>query len=189
MFWSIAGSVCAAVVLVLGGLVGYWLLRVLAQAAARDVKLDREGTVVKAWVVFANENLYKTNPPENWWNALFVCTLERLPDLDATLERWAEAIRHFKPRNPTVHEEDAIAAVLRTEIGNPDPVRIPRWITGRTEGYFISFAVLCNLLPKGRLTRPYVYCTFYKGEDQDDGLARMVAYPDHDRPLSALPGT
>lgn len=181
MFWSIAGSICVLLTVALTGLVGIWLVKVLGVLAAREVKLEREGRVVKAWVVFANENLYKKNPKGNWWNALFVCTLENIPDLDETLERWAEGIRKFKPEDETVHEEQAIAAVLRTEIGYPDPIRIPRRIAGKHAGYFISFAVHCDLLPGRRLTRPYVYCTFYKGADRDDGHAKMVAYPEQER--------
>jgi hypothetical protein len=181
MFWPIAGSLCVLVVVTLAGLVGVWVVWILAVAAAREVKLEREGTLIKAWVVFANDNLYKKNDPNNWWNALFVCTLEDIPNLDETLEEWAEAIRHFKPADTTIHEESAIAAVLRTEIGYPDPVRIPRRITGHRKGYFISFAVHCGLLPQRRLTKPYVFCKFYKGKDRDDGHARMVAYPEQER--------
>src|SRR6516162_5699140 len=111
MFWSIAGSLCVLFVLSLGGLVGVWVVRMLAVLAAREVKLEREGTIVKAWVVFANENLYKKNPPSKWWNALFVCTFEKLPNLEISLEEWAEALRQFECKDETIHEEEAIAAV------------------------------------------------------------------------------
>jgi hypothetical protein len=180
MFWSIAGSLCVLLVITLGVLVGVWLVRILAIAAAREVKLEREGTIVKAWVVFANDNLYKKNPRGAWWNALFVCTLQKIPNLDETLEKWAKGIREFEAEDESIHEESAIAAVLRTEIGYPDPIRIPERIAGKHEGYVISFAVHCSLLPQGRLTKPYVYCKFYKGEQRDDGHARMVAYPDEE---------
>src|SRR5262249_54844489 len=93
MFWALAGSPSALLVIALGGFVGLWVVRLLAIEAARDGKLEREGKVVKAWVVFANDYLYKKNHPDNWWNALFVCTLEKIPRPDETLEEWAAAIR------------------------------------------------------------------------------------------------
>jgi hypothetical protein len=181
MLWSIAGFICVFIPLVLGGLVGVWLFKVGARHYAREMKLVREGRVVKAWIVFANENLYRTNPPSMWWNALAVCTLEELPDLDDKLKEWAEGIRDFRPRDLAIHEEYAIDAVLRTQIAYPDPIRIPRRIAGEHEAYFIGLAIDCALLPGHRLIQRHVYCNFYKGPERDDGHARMVAYPEYER--------
>jgi hypothetical protein len=187
MFWSIAGSLLVLVIVALVVAIGLFYIHITAIETARALKLEREGKIVKAWVVFANDNLYRKNPPTHWWNALFVCTFEQLPDLDQTLEEWAEAIRRFKVKDPNSHEEDAIAAVLRTQIGYPHPIRIPKRITGQVKGYFISFPVLCNLLPERKLTRPYVYCKFYKGQQRDDGECRMVPYPRDERTTKKAP--
>ena len=180
MFVDVGIPVCFGLFFLVAGVAGIWLLRSLATIKARAVKLEREGEIVKAWVVFANENLYQRNRSSTSWKALFVCTFEDLPDLEDRLEEWAEGIRKFEVEDESIHEEDAIAAVLRTQIGYPHPIRVPDRITNGHEAYFISFSVLCRWLPKGKLTKPYVYCKFYKGEDRDDGDARMVPYSEAD---------
>src|SRR5262245_36961962 len=103
MVWSILGFSALLLLLVLGGLVGFWLVRVSAHQYAREVKLARDGRVVKAWVVFFD--LEPKSSPGSWGNVLLVCTLEQLPNLEQTLEQWANAVRHFQPVDLSQHEE------------------------------------------------------------------------------------
>lgn len=181
LIWPILGSFAILVIVGFVLLLGGYLVYVIGIITARESKLEREGEIVKAWIVFANENLFRKGDRTENWKALFVCTLDEVTDLDAKLQEWAEAIRHYKARDTDVHEEQAILDVLRTEIGYPHPIRIPKWITGRKyKAYFVSFPVSKSLLPDGKLTKPYVYCKFYKGHERDDGLAEMVAYPKYD---------
>ncbi|AMV30297.1 hypothetical protein VT84_38250 [Gemmata sp. SH-PL17] len=179
--WWLLGSLCIGIPLILVGLaVGYyvWFMR---QEAAREEKLKRRGRVVKAWIVFANDNLYKKNARDNFWPAQVVFTLvEDVRNLDDVLEDLAEEIREFETEDEEDDDERIIGQVVRTEYGYSWPLRIPKRITGRLVAYTSTVDVQCKWLPARRLEEPYIYIKAYVGKDRQDRLARMVPYPDDD---------
>ncbi|MEZ6143573.1 MAG: hypothetical protein R3B84_23660 [Zavarzinella sp.] len=181
LIWPILGSFA---ILVIVGFVLFcfvYLVNLLGFLTALKAKLEREGEIVKAWLVFANENLFRKSSEHDSLPAMFVCTLDDVSDLEEKLQEWAEAIRHFKARDNDAVDEQIIETVVRTEYGNRYPVRIPKWITGKKyKAYFVCISVYYKFLPDGKLTKPYIYCKFYKGEEHDDGDAEMVAYPKYD---------
>ena len=108
MLWWILGS-CGVFVLVLLLLVVVFVVRFNMREKQREARLEEEGQVVKAWIVFANNNLYKRNDKKNFWPAQLVFTFKKLPNLDEVLEEIAEKIRTFESEDDEDKSERIIA--------------------------------------------------------------------------------
>jgi hypothetical protein len=182
MLWSVLGSVCLLTVLTLVVVVGTLVLRLYGLEAARAVKLQREGRVVKAWIVFGHDQLFQgITHPDSQVPAVVVFTpQEGLPDLDRVLEDLAGAVSKCDADHYEDDDERIIGQVMRSKIGYDWPLRIPKRLTGGLEAYFVTVHATQKLLPKRRVTKPYVYCKVHVGRHREDRAARMVAYPKND---------
>ncbi|MGF1579725.1 MAG: hypothetical protein ACFCD0_10210 [Gemmataceae bacterium] len=181
MIWTISGYICLFVTFgaIIG--VGWSYLRFAGKSAAAHVRLATSGRIVKAWVVMANTQIYEKGRPEDEAPAVVVCTLENLEDLDDFLEDVTRDLKRFKQKDPDSPEEEMIERVMRTKIPHYTPVRIPKRITRGPEAYFAGVHISRPLLPKRKLTLPYVYVRIWVGEDYDTGATKMVPYPDRRR--------
>ena len=179
MLWALLG--CGGLVFVVILVVVISFVRFNMSERKKEERLEDEGRVVKAWIVFANDSLYKRNAKENFWPAQLVFTFKKnVENLDEVLEEIAEGIREFESEDDEDEAERIIGNIVRTEIGYYWPLRIPKRITGKLVAYTVAIDVQCKYLPNRKLTLPYVYVNAFVDEENNDGLARMVPYPDDD---------
>jgi hypothetical protein len=180
MNWSLVGGICASVavilVLVLGVLFIRWNRRFNEEKRREEEKLEREGKVVLAWIVVANNALHEPNHADDYSYAVVVFTRNQdLPDMEGTLEQIAGKIVNFEAQEHPDEDERIIASVMRTHVPYLSrPLRIPARVTGGLEAYCASIRVHWKLLPARRLSLPYVYCRAAIGED---GSTVQVKYP------------
>jgi hypothetical protein len=155
--WPIAGAVGAA------STVGLYLLSVWnwRRFRAERAAVARDGQRVKCWVVRANASLYRRSlfgDPYNWADVVF--TFERdVPDLDRALAAIAQRLVRFRPGPEASVEERRVATVISIKVPNPNRTSLPASLTGGLKAYLVSTQVMRDLLPKGKLTRPYIWAS------------------------------
>jgi len=190
MEW-ICGSICTGLFVV--SLV--WLVRARFAHLADLAKLEREGKVVKAWIVFAEDQLYKPNPASSvLLLAQVVFILDELgpgQELDRILAEIAEGIRTIQLGYQADWEERCLHRVVTTHIPYAKPLQVPRRLTGGLTAWTASQYVPCKFLPGGRLTKPYIFVKAFAGVDLHDRCAEVVAYPEsefEEEPKNETPG-
>ncbi len=152
-----------------------------AKGRAADIKLDKYGTTVKAWLVFGNENLFRQMPPKASYHALFIfSTDDRIPRPERELPILAKDLQEFRAASSSF-EETSIEQLLQTGEGVRFPMKIPSRITGKFEVYFSVVEVKAEMLPDNSLTKKYIYCKFFKGKHREEGLVRMIPYPEEEQ--------
>ena len=179
MWWLIGGASCVGLtILLVVAFFGYVALERRWEAKLQAT-LDADGTLFKAYVVFANDNLYLMNPMTNMWPAQVVFTLDKdLDDRDEFLADLAKRLKTFKAKNVNDHDERVIGQVIRTKYGYRAPLRIPDRVTRGVEAYTVTIDVDCALLPKRKLTKPYLYCRVIVDPAlYSRKVARMRPYP------------
>ncbi len=181
MFWTISGYICLFITFGAIAGVGWGYLSFCGKYNAQNVKLAKDGRIVKAWVVMANDRIYKRGHPEDVAPAVVVCTFEEMDDLDDFLEDVVRRLKGFEQKDPDSPEEKHIESVMEGHIPYPHPLRIPKRITGGPEAWFVDAGISRSLLPEKRLTLPYIYIKIWVGEKYDEGTAKMIPYPDRRR--------
>jgi hypothetical protein len=114
MWWWICGFSC--IFTVVAAVVGFFALLAWEKRgeAATQAMLKEKGQVVKAWIVFANDQLYRVNNPRSMLPAQVVFTVDGdVRDLDQFLSAVAEEIREFETIDEEDDEERIIGQVVR----------------------------------------------------------------------------
>jgi hypothetical protein len=177
--WYYIGPTCG--ILVVSAIVGFYLLVIWSQHHEAQIRamLERKGQLVKAWIVFANEQLYRVNNPKSMLPAQVVFTPDRdVKNLNDFLSDLADVLRSFKTDDPADDDERIIGQIVRTQIGYYRPLRVPDRLTGGIEAYTVSISVPCELLRTGQLEKPYVFCrVLVDADSRHHRLARMTAFP------------
>ncbi len=155
-----------------------------------SAKVARDGATVVAHVVAADDRLYQPLGPgvyPDYSSVKVVFTLDdTLSDAHYTkLEAYADRLRNYTPADSSKVER-TLASVKKPHIPCPRPLRLPDRLTNGEEVYAASVDAYWNLLPEGRLTRPYIHCKVLVGPG---GGVRMVQSPPTDWvPPPAGPG-
>jgi hypothetical protein len=172
--WTTAGAAGGATAIGLY-LLGLWNWR---RFRAERAALVRNGQTVKCWVVRANPSLYRKSlfgDPYNWADVVF--TFERdVPDLDQTLAAIAQRLLSFRPGPEATVEEKRVAQVMSIAVPNPSRTPLPQSLTGGLKAYLVATQVMRDLLPEGKLTRPFLWAAGVI--DDPAGEVVMVAYKD-----------
>jgi hypothetical protein len=172
--WPVAGGsgVTAAVAVYL------WGRRNWRKFLAERAKVVEGGQTVKCWVVRANPSLYRKSlfgDPYNWADVVF--TFDRdVPDLDRVLTAIAERVRTFRPGPDATEEERRVASVMSITVPNPSRTPLPPSLTDGLNAYMVATQVMRDLLPEGKLTRPYLWAA--GRVDDPEGEVVMVPYRD-----------
>jgi len=155
---------------------------ILLFLAARNRRADRvreTGEVVVGWVVQANQVLWVRRPEDA--PAQVLITFDR--DLANDPERMralAVDLGRLKEGRLRNREEAMLAELVRDErarFSRRNP--LPKKFTGGPTVYSVAVMVRRRLLPRGRITEPYIYCVALPG--RDGGEVYMTDYPeDHD---------
>lgn len=174
--WS-TGCVIVLVILAVSGWLAYLSRNLSRDYAIVQKRLDRDGTIVLGWIVFANDNLYKRNAAGNCWDGQVVFTTEPLPHPEQELERLAGEIRHFVSHNDDDDDERIIGQIVKVEIGYHHPLRIPKRVAGRLKAYTATVSMETDYFPESRITLPYVYCKVILDEDTNRRHAKHIPYP------------
>jgi hypothetical protein len=124
----------------------------------------------------AIDQLYKgLKPGQSESCHVVFTTTPGVPDLDDRLKAMAESLHAFDPGENPSKDERITSQVMKTQIGYSYPLRLPPRVAGELEAYNISVRIPYELLPEGKLSRPYIFCkVLLEGEHCG---ARMVEYP------------
>lgn len=194
--WWISGAVGGAVA------IGVILLSVRdwQHFLAEKAQIIENGSKVKCWILRANPSLYsgfRIFDIYDYADVVFTFDQEEA-DLDATLSAITERALHLatvlgevldRPKKlqsvsqkefgrPATAEEIRVAQVLSVEVPKPSRTPLPASITGGVEAYMVATQVMRELLPEGKLTRPYIWAAAIV-DDPEGGVA-MIPYPDED---------
>lgn len=168
--------------------IGLMLLarRSLHQLRAEREAVARAGQSAKCWVIRANPSLYRKSLfgiPYDWADVVFTFD-QGVPDLDQTLATIAQRVAAFRAGPDASEQERRVASVMSTEIPNPSRTHLPPSLTDGLDAYMVAIQVMRELLPEGKLTRPYVWGAGVVSDPA--GEVVMVSYP---RGVEAAPGT
>ena len=144
--------------------------------AEKVARIEEDGEPVYCYVVFANDDLYKKKQTDDYSYAQVVYTFSRVTDLEVCLSEIAANLRDYKPPKIPTEEERLIGSVLSTHMPYFDPLRLPKKVAGNIEAYTVSVRVYWKKLPKGKLTRKYIWCKVLDGGQNDN--VRMIDYPE-----------
>jgi hypothetical protein len=169
MTWVIVGAVVAVVVV-------FAVVKAVLDDRVSQARIERvldEGRRTIAYFVMANSILYEPGEDDSY--ALVVFTFdESIDDLDAELERWAAETGRFRRRDARNSTEARIAEIIADQGVFDGHLRLPKSITGSIKGYMTCVKVIRELLPRGKITVPYVFIRVLM---TDDGGTVMVKYP------------
>ncbi|MBI1914576.1 MAG: hypothetical protein HYS12_07535 [Planctomycetes bacterium] len=170
--WWIAGSVG------LLAAVGLYLLsrHNWATFRAERAKIVETGQIVKCWIIRANSSLYRKSlfdAPYDWADVVFTFETAR-PNLDQVLLELAQRVASFRPGRDATEDELRVARVMSIELPKPSRTPLPTSITGGMKAYMVGTQVMRELLPEGKLTRPYIWAVGLT--DNPEGGVVMVPY-------------
>jgi hypothetical protein len=174
------GIMCLIVTVCLGLLYAYFAYVVAPATRRKELEQTEhilaEGQLVKCWIVMARNELYEGLQPGQSQGAHVVfTTTPKVQNLDERLKQIAESLHSFDPGENPNDDERITSQVMKSEIGYYTPLRLPDRAAKGLEAYNVSVTIPHELLPEGRLTKPYIYCKVLVSGDYAG--ARMVEYP------------
>jgi hypothetical protein len=145
-----------------------------AEEAEKAARIELRGKPVRAWIVFAHDDLYKENDSDEHRYAQVIYTFEQNPSSDKTLAEITGRLVSYRAGEGTSQDEKTISRVMEHHFPYFDPLRLPASVAGKLTVYTVSLRVPWKKLPEGKLTRPYIWCKVLDGETDN---VRMMAYP------------
>jgi hypothetical protein len=146
-----------------------------AEEAEKAARIELRGKPVRAWIVFAHDDLYKPSDSDEHRYAQVIYTFDQLASPDKTLAEIAGKLVPFRASEGASQDEKTISRVMESHFPYFDPLRLPASVAGKLAVYTVSLRVPWKKLPEGKLTRPYIWCKVLDGEDDN---VRMTAYPE-----------
>lgn len=166
-------------------------LLLVAAVAATPLLLEVErrrilarSAPLRGWIVQANMALWEEGPHDAPAQLLVSFPGDREAP-DGPLRALADRLAELKTRPPADDVERSVAGLVTDETYRPgDRVLLPLAFTGGLEVHSVHVWILRRLLPRGKLTIPFVRCMAIPGSS---GEVLMVSYHPAELPRAGPP--